>query len=83
MADAGPDRTVDLGTSVVLDGSGSSDDRGIKSHVWTVVEDNETFFLRGERVDFLFGSPGQYDVTLTVTDHNGKEDSDQLVVTVL
>jgi hypothetical protein len=83
VADAGPDQTVTYGQSVELDGSGSSDDKGIDSYQWTIVEGSNTVFKRGEKVNYLFGSPGQYEVTLTVTDRAGKEASDQVLITVL
>ncbi len=82
VADAGPDRTVDLGQSVLLDGSASSDDNGIRSYQWMVIDRNNTVFLRGERVTYLFGAPGQYTATLTVTDHAGNEASDEVQITV-
>lgn len=82
VADAGPDQTVTFGTTVVLDGSGSSDDKGIKSYEWMVVEGSETVFHRGEKVTHLFGAPGQYNVTLTVTDHADKVATDDVLITV-
>jgi chitodextrinase len=82
VADAGPDQTVPIGTAVVLDGSGSSDDKGIKSYEWMVVEGSETVFHRGEKVTHLFGAPGQYNVTLTVTDHADKVAQDYVLITV-
>jgi hypothetical protein len=83
VADAGPDLTVALGESVVLDGLGSSDDKGIRSYVWAIENGAETVFLRGERITFLFEAPGEYHVTLTITDHADKEASDDVTVTVL
>ncbi len=83
VADAGPDQTVAFGTSVVLDGSDSTDDKGIESYEWMVVEGPQTTFLHSERVTYLFGAPGEYTVTLTVTDRAGKEASDEVVITVL
>ncbi len=83
VADAGPDQTVAFGESVVLDGSGSSDDKGIKSHEWAITEGPNTVFRRGETIEVLFGAPGVYTVVLKVTDHAGKESSDEVVVTVL
>ncbi len=83
VADAGPDQSVAFGTSVVLDGSGSTDDKGIDSYEWMVVEGPQTTFLRSEKVTYLFGAPGVYTVTLTVTDRAGKESSDEVVITVI
>jgi hypothetical protein len=83
VADAGEDVKVALGEGAVLDASGSSDDKGISSFEWRIENGFEVVFLRGERVTFVFASPGQYAVTLTVTDHAGKQDTDELVVTIL
>ncbi|UCC92645.1 MAG: PKD domain-containing protein, partial [Thermoplasmata archaeon] len=82
VADAGPDITVSLGEAAVMDGSGSSDDKGISSFEWKVENGAETVFLRGESISFIFSAPGTYNVTLTVSDQAGKQDTDQLQVTV-
>jgi hypothetical protein len=83
VAEAGLDVTVPLGESVVLDGSGSSDDKGIRSYEWRIEDGIDVTFLRGERVTFVFTTPGQHQVTLIVTDHADKENYDELIVTVV
>ena len=40
-------------------------------------------FLHGEIIEFLFGAPGEYKATLTVTDHADKQDTDEVIITVL
>ncbi len=83
VADAGPDLTVSFAEVAVLDGSGSTDDKGITDFVWRVENGAETVFLHGERIEFLFGAPGEYKATLTVTDHADKQDIDEVIITVL
>lgn len=83
VANAGPDLTVSFAEVTVLDGSASTDDKGIKDYVWKVENGAETVFLHGARIEFLFGAPGEYRATLTVTDNADKEDNDEVVITVL
>jgi hypothetical protein len=83
VADAGLDATFNFGQSAFLDGSGSSDDKGIESYEWMIVNGHETVFLRGPQVNFLFGAPGEYTVTLTVTDTVDNKDSDTVIITII
>jgi hypothetical protein len=83
LADAGPDQTVDEGTDVTLSGIASTDNVGIASYKWSFEYDGSYIFLEGAEVQFLFTVPGEYDVTLNVTDLSGKWDTDQVTVRVL
>ncbi len=83
VADAGPDLTVSFAEVAVLDGSASTDDKGISDLEWRVENGAETVFLHGEIIEFLFGAPGEYKATLTVTDHADKQDTDEVIITVL
>jgi PKD repeat protein len=80
-ADAGPDQAVDEDTVVVFDGSGSTDDVGIISHVWTFV-DVTPKTLEGENPAYNFTNPGIYVVTLNVSDVGGNSATDSVTVTV-
>lgn len=83
VADAGPDITIEYGQEAVLDGSGSSDDKTIKEWVWEITEGVTVNYRHGQRVTHIFELPGEYQVTLEVTDGAGNSDTDQVIVTVL
>jgi PKD repeat protein len=83
VADAGPDQEVDEDTTVTFDGSGSSDDVGIASYTWTIVELSVT--LPDEvSPTYEFPEPDVYTVELVVTDTIGQTSApDTMIVTVL
>jgi len=81
-ADAGPDLTVRVGTTVTLDGSRSTDDFGIVSFRWTMTYRGNVINRTGATVPIRFDDAGTYVVTLTVTDAADREDTDTVVVTV-
>jgi hypothetical protein len=89
-AEAGLDQTVEQNASVLLDGSESFSPEGeIVSYDWAIGTPN------GSRISpscdsadcslsrFRVPELGQYNVTLTVTDDDGREMSDTLYVTVV
>lgn len=82
IADAGPDRTIIQGTSVPLDGSGSSDNFGIESFIWTFVANSAPQVLSGKRMTFAFRQAGTYAVRLIVTDLAGNSGEDTATITV-
>jgi len=86
LADAGPDQRLSLGPNGAvkgaLDGTGSTDDFGIFNYTWSFDYNGSEQFLYGEHAEFTFGIPGQYNVTLQVTDALGRQDTDEVNVTV-
>jgi len=79
-ADAGLDQHINLGDSVILDASGSSDNDGnIVSYLWTegttTLSTNQNFTLHSP-------SAGTHIITLTVTDNQGATDTDTMTITV-
>jgi len=52
----------------ILDGSGSSDNVGVVSYVWSFDHNGSLVMLEGRMVNFNFEIPGNYSVTLTVMD---------------
>ncbi len=77
-ADAGEDKTVNLGEEVTFDATGSSDNVGIVSYTVTIDgTENE-----GMTVDYTFKQPGDYTVELNVSDEAGNWDTDTVSVTV-
>ena len=80
-ADCGPDQTVSCGDEVTLDASASSDNVGIASYEWDLV-DGEAVAMSGVEAAHTFDLPGVYAVTLTVYDGAGNSGTDTLTVTV-
>jgi len=82
LADAGPDITVEAGTFVTFDGSGSSDNVGIVQYQWTL-NDNGPYTYTGVTANHQFLFVGTVVVTLTVRDASGNSASDTMSVTVV
>ncbi|MFB6235913.1 MAG: PGF-pre-PGF domain-containing protein [Halopenitus sp.] len=68
VAETGPDITVEEGTKVVLDASGSRDNVGISRYVWRLSSGDR---VAGEIVIRTFDVPGTHQITLTVVDVAG------------
>jgi subtilisin family serine protease len=80
VANAGPDKTVPLGSAVTLDGSGSSDpDGAIASFQWSFGDGSTA---TGATVSHTYAAAGVYTATLTVTDNKGATAQDAAMVTV-
>ena len=76
VADAGPDITVEVGQTVQLDASGSSDANGpIANYQWSNG-------LVGVSPSVTFDEAQTITLTLTVTDSDGFTDTDALTITV-
>ncbi len=87
VADAGHDQTVDEDTLVTFDGIMSRDNVGVVNWTWTfkyksVFPEDTPIVLYGETTLFMFGEPGTYRITLTVTDAAGNSHRDHMNVTV-
>lgn len=83
LADAGEDLEVDQDSTVVFDGSGSSDNTGVRSLEWSFEYDGMTVRLEGATPNFFFHTAGVYTVLLTVTDLAGNWGTDYVTVSVL
>jgi PKD repeat protein len=81
VANAGPDQTVNEYIGMQFDGSGSTDDVGIASYVWTFI-DGTPKTLDGIAPTYLFSNPGNYSVTLNVSDAAGNWAIDTVTITV-
>jgi PKD repeat protein len=82
VAVVGSDVTVDQGTRVDLDGTGSTDNVRIDEWTWTIVHKDEVTSFVGSFTTFTFVDAGTYEVELKVTDGVGLWDTDNLRVTV-
>ena len=83
VAVAGENQTVDAGTTVSFNATLSTDNVGIVTYAWTFTYDGGTVALNGPLPTFAFLKPGEYVVTLTVSDLAGNQDTDDMTVTVL
>ncbi len=81
-ADAGDDQVVHEGVTVTFDGSGSADNVGIVSYVWTFIDVTPQTLL-GVNSTYIFDIPGVYNVTLTVSDAQGNLATDVVTITVI
>jgi len=83
VADAGGPYTVDEGTSLTLDASGSSDpDDDIVLYEWDMDNDGEYDDATGVTATAVFNDDGTYTVGLNVTDSYGEYDTDTATVNV-
>jgi len=83
VSDAGPDQTIPIGTTVLLNGSISFDKGGITSYTWTFTYADLKQTLKGETATFVFEKAGVYTIVLTVVDHVMNYDEDEVVITVI
>jgi PKD repeat protein len=81
VANAGPDQIVNEKVQVQFDGSRSTDNIGITSYVWTLV-DGTAKTLDGSVPTYTFSNPGIYTVTLNVSDAVGNWATDAVTITV-
>ncbi len=78
VAEAGQNVTIDMGESLVFNGSRSHDNIGIASYEWTIEGSTYT----GMTIEHTFDEAGEYNVKLEVTDVNGNTDTDSIKVFV-
>ncbi len=86
VANAGPDQTVKVGSTVTLDGSASSDpEGGVLGFQWRIVTapTGSTATLTGadtETASFVADIVGSYVIELVVTDNRRQTGNDQVIV---
>ena len=81
-ADAGADIVTIVGYAIVMNGSASSDDVGIESYTWTFMYNESLITIIGPTPVFEFWVPGEYVISLNVTDADGFFDLDTVNVSV-
>jgi hypothetical protein len=83
VANAGSDKSITVGSTVLFDGSSSTDDKGIAIYSWDFDASNGiTAEATGKTATKTYTTEGTYIVTLTVTDTNGQKSVDTLKVVV-
>ncbi|WP_138007409.1 PKD domain-containing protein [Halalkalirubrum salinum] len=78
-ADAGDNRTVDVGKTVEFDGSNSTANVSINSYDWDFGDGSNA---TGESVSHSFDDAGTYDVELNIADGKGQTDTDTVTIEV-
>jgi len=82
VPDAGSDQTVEKGTNVNFNGSGSTDNSAVDNYTWNFTYDGGGESLYGDTPDFTFNIYGSYEVTLNVTDPSGNWATDVMNLSV-
>jgi hypothetical protein len=84
LVNAGDNQTIDMGSTVVFDGSSSTDNSGvISSYTWTITLNGSLVTtFSGITNSYIFNTVGLYNVRLEVTDPSGNSGNDSIFVTV-
>jgi PKD repeat protein len=81
-ANAGPDIVTLEDLMIILNGSSSWDENDIANYTWTFI-DHYPLTLNGVSTNYTFYNPGEYTITLLVTDIAGNQASDTITIHVL
>lgn len=73
---------VKLGDELQLDGSSSTDNVGVVGWTWTFLVGKELLTFKGSSLKYEFKRPGEYNITLTVTDAEGNSGRTSVTVSV-
>jgi parallel beta-helix repeat protein len=79
VANAGSDKTINVGTAVTFDAGGSTDNVGIVSYEWNFGDGTTG---TGIKATHTYASQGTYTATLTVKDSAGNTATDSITITV-
>ncbi len=82
ISDAGPDQQTNESAIVTFDGSDSFDNVVIVNFTWTFSYNGSEVTLYEISPQFTFWTPGNYSLTLNVTDTAGNWNTDTMFVTV-
>ncbi len=78
-ADAGEDQTINVGDTIVLNGTGSDSDGTIVAYEW---REGNTTLSNEANLSYTAGEEGLVTLTFIVTDDNGSTASDEMNITV-
>ncbi len=84
-ANAGSNKTVEAGTTVVVEGAGSDPDGHVSHVAWSQVSGPEVSLIDSDKWAVQFTAPDQASdirLRLTVTDDGGMSDSDDVIIQV-
>ena len=76
-------RDQNEGSSITFKGGSSSDNVGIVNYTWTFDYRGMTIRLYNETASYVFIFPGEYNISLTVTDGDGNKNSDYVKFKIL
>ncbi|MDG6224348.1 MAG: PKD domain-containing protein, partial [Candidatus Thermoplasmatota archaeon] len=82
-ANAGQDQKVAVGSTVILNGSLSTDNGIISRYEWSFTYKGEKKTLEGEVVSFKFDEAGEYQIILSVFDLADNYGDDKVTITVV
>ena len=82
VANAGADVFVGQDGRVVFNGSGCTDNSGRMNYTWTFQYNDEPVVLYGISPEFTFIEPGEYSVSLRITDPTGNAHNDRITIFV-
>jgi hypothetical protein len=83
VANAGAYQTVDAGTQITFNGTGSTDNIGIINYTWTFTHNGTGVTLYGATPVFIFWENVNHTVTLQVRDGAGNSGTDTVNILVL
>ncbi len=78
VADAGEDKSTEVGKAVTLTGSGTDSDGNVVSYEW---KEGNTVLGSTATLNYTPTTEGEHKLVLTVTDDKGATDSDEVIVT--
>ncbi|MHA1267839.1 MAG: PKD domain-containing protein [Candidatus Helarchaeota archaeon] len=82
LANGGGNQTTEIGAVFTFNGSASVDVGGIVNYTWTFIDDGIKI-LTGITPTYVFNTTGVHQVTLNVTDHVGRWNTDIFWVNVI
>ena len=83
ISNAGQDQRVAIGSTVILNGSLSTDNLGIVRYSWTFIYDGSERTIEGSEVEFKFDKVGTYQIKLMVFDEYDNGGEDTVLITVV
>jgi len=83
VADAGEGIVASPGERIHLNGTGSWDNVGIENYTWLFFNDGSVVSLYGENNSIVIDTPGEYVITLIVSDLENNIGTDNLSIIIL